>query len=155
MCEIFIFCAAEPPMEASSVPPTNANQRSYPGVLHDSDLITRYQSCWAYLSIFFFLYFPFPFSQWTVQNICFALWSIIEKAMNLAMLSHWCGEGLCMLKKRKVPELKIYKMLVSSPQHIKEITHKCICHRIYGISIIKMPGQKMAISSRNLCAAVL
>ncbi|XP_013926987.1 PREDICTED: calmodulin-regulated spectrin-associated protein 2 [Thamnophis sirtalis] len=31
---------ADPPMEASSVPPTNVNQRSYPGVLHDSDLIT-------------------------------------------------------------------------------------------------------------------
>ncbi|KAM6454001.1 calmodulin-regulated spectrin-associated protein 2 isoform 4-T4 [Liasis olivaceus] len=31
---------AEPSKEASSVPPTNANQRSYPGVLHGSDLIT-------------------------------------------------------------------------------------------------------------------
>ncbi|KAL7984859.1 hypothetical protein Chor_003429 [Crotalus horridus] len=32
---------AEPSKEASSVPPTNANQRSYPGVLHGSDLISR------------------------------------------------------------------------------------------------------------------
>ncbi|XP_039185469.1 calmodulin-regulated spectrin-associated protein 2 isoform X1 [Crotalus tigris] len=31
---------AEPSKEASSVPPKNANQRSYPGVLHGSDLIS-------------------------------------------------------------------------------------------------------------------